>query len=835
MSLAKLTIYNTKQLEDAVRVYWEEEKIPEKTQTYNKKAKRFFLLDGPPYTNALPHIGHVKTTACKDIWTKYKQMQGFTGYLQPGFDCHGLPTEVMVEKELKVVSKSDIENKIGIAQFDAKCLEKAVNTEKNWVDYYKLLGAWRAYFTPYFTYKDYYIESAWWTAKQLHSKGLFIEGDRAIHWCPRCETSLSGYEVSDSYKDLQAPSMYLKFKVKNFDEFLLVWTTTPWTLPSNVAIAVHPQETYVRASCNGEKFILAKKRVEGVEKETGKKFKIISELSGSELDGLQYEPLMDFDSQKFIGGHKVILSIVIMANKKYKKHIMGSGQATANLEEYAEFVTMEAGSGLVHTSPANGQTDNFVGKYYNLPIVSTVDEKGRFIVSVGEFVGMTTSKADPLIIEHLEQRGKIFNVEYFTHRASVCWRCKTPLIFRLSKQWYLKVDPLKEKILAENENINWMPDFGKTKFQNWIADREDWCLSQQRYWGIPMPIWTCEKCNSHEIIGSRAELAEKSVAKLDVKKLTDLHRHAVDGIVLKCSACGGNAKRIRDIFTVWFDSGIAPWASLGYPFKNKELFESMFPVDLINESQDQVRGWFDSLMLCSVGVFGHAPYKAVGMMGWVVDEKGDKMSKSVGNVVPAAEGISKLGADVVRLYFCSEVAPWEVQKFSFEQAKKPKQALSILWNCFTFLETYKDANCKLKVLAPNNVKKFALEDKWILSRLDSTVAQFAKYMDLFEFHNAGRVAMEFIVDDLSRAYVKLIRDRMNAANADKTSRLQSEQTLGYCVYTISKLLAPITPFISDYIFLQLQPLFDEKLASVHLAILPTPSGFADVELEKQMK
>ncbi len=820
--MKKLTTYTVKELEEEVRAYWEKEKIPQKSQ--EKKAKKFFLLDGPPYTNALPHIGHVKTTACKDIWSKYQHMNGLTSFLQPGFDCHGLPTEVMVEKELGITSKSDIENKIGIAQFDAKCLEKAVNTEGKWVAYYKTLGSWRGYFEPYFTYKDYYIESAWWTVKKLHEKGLIVEGNRCIHWCPRCETSLSGYEVSDSYKDLQAPSIYIKFKVRNADENLLVWTTTPWTLPGNVAVSVHPEETYVRAKSENEVYILAKKRIESIEKETGKKFEIISEFPGSELDGLQYEPLLDIPSQKINGGHKVVLSIRIMTNKKYKKHSTGATQA--DLEEYQEFVTMDTGSGIVHTAVGHGPTDSYLGKYYNLPISSPVDEKGKFTKDAGEFAGLTTVKADPIIIEHLETRGKLFNVEYFTHRAAVCWRCKTPLIYRLSKQWYLKVDPIKEKILSENEKINWLPESGKAAFQNWIADREDWCLSQQRYWGIPMPIWTCEKCGSREIIGSRRELAEKSAAKIKEKSLTDLHRHAVDKIVLKCSACGGKANRIKDIFTVWFDSGVAPWASLGYPFQNKELFESMFPMDMINESQDQVRGWFDSLMLCSVGAFDKTPYRAVSMMGWVVDEKGEKMSKSKGNVIFAEDGIAKIGADVVRLYFCSEVAPWEVQKFSFEQAKKAKQALSILWNTHSFFETYRNKN----VLPLKDISKHPLEDKWLISRLNTTVKNVNENMKKFEFHLAGRNLMQFIVEDFSRTYVKLVRNRMSLT-ADSETKKQCEQVFLHCLNTTVKLLAPISPFITEYLYQQLKMVTKEKNESVHFAEFPV-AGKENKELEE---
>jgi len=399
-----------------------------------------------------------------------------------------------------------------------------------------------------------------------------------------------------------------------------------------------------------------------------------------------------------------------------------------------------------------------MGKHYALPMVSPVDEKGEFTKEAGQFAGKTTFEADPLIIKYLKENGKLLHVGNITHRAAVCWRCKTPLIFRLSRQWYLKVDLIKEKMLAENEEVRWMPEFGRVKFQNWLADREDWCLSQQRYWGIPIPFWVCEKCSAVEVIGSRKELMEKSASPLKQSDLVDLHRHVVDKIVLKCSACGGKSHRVNDIFNVWFDSGVAPWASLGYPHKNKELFESMFPVDLITESQDQIRGWFDSLMLCGVGAFGRSPYKAVSMMGWLLDEKGEKMSKSIGNVVWAADGISKLGADAIRLYLASEVAAWEVQKFSFEQARKTTQALGILWNCFTFYNTYRLQGRKPRLL--RGTDNIEIEDKWILSRLHSTVGAVTRALEEFNFHIAGRALMSFIVEDFSSVYVKLARDRM---------------------------------------------------------------------------
>ncbi len=875
--------YDQKAIEKSVLEFWEREKIPQGLAQQRMGAKKFFLLDGPPYANAQPHVGHVKTTACKDIWSRYKYMQGFDSVFIPGFDCHGLPTEVMVEKELGITTKSEIE-KIGVKKFDDTCLEKVNNTEKGWMAYYRELGAWRAFFSPYFTYKADYIESGWWTAKTLHDKGFMIEGERPIHWCPHCETSLSGYEVSDSYKEISDPSIFIKFKVQGREnEFLVVWTTTPWTLPGNVAVVAHPEEQYARVKLkqSGETLIIAQKRVEAVLQDAchlkPSDYEVLELVQGSSLDGLSYEPLLDVQQQLELNAtgkaHRVLMSIVIMANKKYKKHKMAKDDASAKSgaesnananasatisanaspanvssqaegskgfeeeerEEYEEFVTMNEGSGMVHCAPGHGQTDHYVGKYYGIPAVSPVDEHGCLTEKAGQFAGKFVKKADKEIIAWLEENNKVLHADYKTHRAALCWRCKTQLIFRLSRQWYLKVEPIKEKMIAANEEVKWLPEFGQTKFRNWVAEREDWCISQQRYWGIPMPIWICGKCNAKEVIGSVDELKKKAIAQTLPPDFSDLHRHTVDGIKLKCS-CGGEMQRVKDIFNVWFDSGIAPWASLGYPFKNKELFESMFPVDLVNESQDQIRGWFDSLMFSAMATFGKAPYKSVALMGWVLDEKGDKMSKSQGNVVWAKDGIEKLSADAIRLYYCFEVAPWEVQKFSLKNAGEVQRVLSILWNTLAFYQTYAGKDFAPSEMTANYLKTLEAEDKFIISRQNALALSVAGYLEKFEFQNAGRAICTFITDDFSRWYVKLVRDRTSstAAQADKEKAFS---TIHYVLATTAKLLAPITPFISEAVFQELKKrdaALKEK--SVHYAIFPKASEeFLDSAIESKMK
>jgi len=841
--------YDQKAMEAEITAMWEKEGIPTKISQQRVGKKTFFLLDGPPYANAEAHVGHVKTTTCKDIWSRFKLMQGFDSLFLPGFDCHGLPTEVMVEKELGIKSKSEIE-KIGVEKFDRMCLEKVTNTEKAWMAYYRNLGAWRAYYEPYFTYKDSYIESGWWTAKQLYDKGLMVEGEKPIHWCSHCETSLSGYEVSDSYKEVSDPSIFVKFPVKGKEkEFLLVWTTTPWTLLSNVAVAARGDETYAKVEYKGEKLILAKPRLEAIFSELLKakpeEYRVVEEFDGKDMDGLEYEPLLDMPSQQKLAGknaHKVILSVKVMMNKKYKKKMTkeendsegekaDSSKPSEAVEEYEEFVTMADGTGLVHCAPGCGQSDYFMGKHYNLPAISPVDVHGKFTADGGKWAGLYVKKADAEIMKDIEQRGLMLNADYKTHRTTLCWRCKTPLIFRLSKQWYLKVDPLKEKMLEENEGVTWYPAFGQLKFANWLSDREDWCISQQRYWGIPMPIWECKKCNEKQVIGSRDELLQKAAKKPD--DLSDLHRHTVDPIKLRCK-CGGEMERIPDIFNVWYDSGIAPWASLGYPFANKELFECVFPVDLIVESQDQIRGWFDSLMFASIGVFGRAPYKKVGLMGWVLDEKGEKMSKSLGNVVSATDAIAKLGADALRFYYCWEVPPWEVQKFSFKSASEIQRFLSILYNSYLFFETYLPEKFKPDEMTAEYCKSLPAEDRYIVSAANNLAEKVTKHLDAFEFQHAGRELLGFAVDSYSRWYVKLIRDR--ASGVDEKSKKQAFSTTYYVLVRLAKLLAPLAPFISERLYQNLKR-FDagEKWPSVHFAEYPAKDAkLVDDLLEERM-
>ncbi|MCX6767912.1 MAG: isoleucine--tRNA ligase [Candidatus Micrarchaeota archaeon] len=862
--------YDSAQVEALVRKYWDEKRVPQRLSEQRRGAKKFLLLDGPPYVNAEAHVGHVKTTACKDIWSRFMYMKGNDVFLQPGFDCHGLPVEVIVQKELGVESKQDIE-RMGIDKFDAKCLEKVLNNERLWMEYYKLLGAWRAYFEPYFTYKNSYIESAWWTVKRLHEKGFLVQGEAPTYWCPSCETVLSGYEVSDSYKDVSDPSVYLKFKIKGAkggNEFLLVWTTTPWTLPGNVAVFVHPDEIYVKAKvkATGEVLLLAEKRAGPVLDDllkwrAGKDYEIVGRVKGAELDGLEYEPILDVEQSRELKknpkAYRVCLSIPIMKFKKYKKHKMAHGKeeggkagktgesgasAAAAPEEFEEFVVMTDGSGLVHCAPGHGATDHYVGIHYGLPAVSPVDEQGRFTEKVGAWKGVFVKEADKAIVEKLEADGKLLHHSRITHSYPLCWRCKSPLIFRLTKQWYFKIDLIKEKMLEANEGVDWMPAFGKDAFRNWLEQSTDWCISRQRYWATPLPVWTCSKCGKIEVIGSVAELRNKAVR--DPGELKDLHRHTVDKILLKCGACGAEARRVPDVCDVWYDSGVAPWASLGYPLANKEFFEESFPVGLVNESQDQVRGWFYYLFFAAMAAFDKPAFKRVAMMGWVVDEKGEKMSKSLGNVVYAKAGVEKVGADVIRTYYCWETAPWDVQKFSFRTAEDVKRSLGILWNCFMFYKMYAAEGFKpgaVDAIAAGAFKN--VEDRWLLSRLNTMVSEADRHFSRFEFHHAGRKIIDFALNDFSRWYIKLARDRVSLESGEAKDRCLS--IIHHVLLSLAKAAAPVTPFLSEYLYDQLDGAAagaagraageSVKNESIHFCDYPvSDERFIDKPLEERM-
>jgi len=804
-------MYSCKEIEKDVQKLWKKKNIPEQIVEMDWKKKKFYLLDGPPYVNGIPHVGHVKTTTFKDIWGKFKYMQGYSVWFQPGFDCGGLPIENAVEKKLKIKSKSDIEKKIGVDTFIDECKKFAKGNEPKWLELYKAMGAWRGWLTPYLTSEDYYLESGWWTVKNLFEKGMLVEGFRPGFWCPKCETVLAGYEVTDSYKDLEDYSVFIKFPVGGKEkEFFLVWTTTPWTLPANVAICVHPDEIYVKIEMDGEILILAEKRLEIFE-HMGLGYTILDRMKGKELEGIKYEPVLDVPVQeelkKISNAHQVIASIKLM-----KKRVASKIQEKKGIETEDEFdhiVTMDTGSGIVHIAPGHGDVDNQIGKHYNLPEISPVDERGCLTEEAGEFAGIFVKDADEKIIKKLKETGRLLHSGKIVHSYPLCWRCKQPLIYRMSKQWFLKIDSAREKMISESNHTAWLPGFAKERFNNLLAEAPDWAVTRQRYWGIPLPVWICEGCGSKSVIGSRAELKERAIEKIDEKG--GIHKNVVDKIHLKCQ-CGSKMNRDPNIMDVWFDSGISPWASLGYPYANKAIFEKLWPADLIDESQDQIRGWFYTLMFCGVTTFNSSPYKIVCLNGWTLDEKGDKMSKSLGNVILAEDACSELGADALRLYYCHDVAPWETQKFSLKNAQTVGRSLNTLWNTYVYFKTY----CRKS----EDKKNLQIEDEWILSKLNSLMGRMTEDMEKFHFHSAGRNVMNFIVNDFSRTYIKIIRDRSdNGVDYIMTEVLEK----------VARILAPIAPFISEYIY---NDIFSE---SVHLQSWPNALKSAvNEELEKEM-
>jgi len=721
----------------------------------------------------------------------------------------------MVEKKLKLQSKKDIE-KLGVDKFMKICRESAALNKDLWLEVYDNLGSYYSSKEPYLTYDNSYIESAWWAFNTLWNKDMVYEGKKPVFWCPKCQTALAGYEVTDSYKNVRDPSIFIKFKVKGTkDDNLLIYTTTPWTLPANVAIACKDDEDYVKVKTEKDGNLILAKNCLKTLKDLDVKFEVLETFKGKKLVGTKYESILDVPIQRELDKNpnalKVYASIPILKERVASKIGAKKGISTKDVHEH--FVSVEEGTGLVHTAPGHGKTDNEVGIHYNIPMISPLDDECKFTDEVGQFKGEFVKQADHAISEVLHKTGRLLHYSTIEHSYPLCWRCKAPLIFRLSNQWFLKIESVKKKMLKANEDINWQPEFARERLRNWITNAEDWNFSRQRYWGIPIPIWKCE-CGEVITIGSFDELKKKSIKKIP----DNFDLHTVNNVHLKCK-CGKNVSRINDIFDVWFDSGCAPFASLGYPFQNKKLFEEHYPVSRINESQDQIRGWFYHLMFCGIAVFNKEPYKTISMPGWVLDKNAEKMSKSLGNVIGAKDALEEVGADALRFYYCWDVDPSSTQKFNMETVKNEMgKVFNTLWNLHVFVLSQADKLEKLSVKE--------LEDKWIISRLNTTIKEVSENLESFNLHLAGRVVQNFLVDDLSRTYVQLIRDRL----IDDKNPLS---IINHCLTKTLILIASISPFITEKIYQNMKKLNRGLKASIHLEELPKAEN-SNLKLEEDM-
>ncbi|MBI4177575.1 MAG: isoleucine--tRNA ligase [Candidatus Aenigmarchaeota archaeon] len=756
--------YRPLELEKRVMESWKGAGIFKKYMLNRKGSKKYYFLDGPPYATGSIHLGTALNKTLKDFFIRFFSSLGYDVAMQPGYDTHGLPIENKIEKQLGFRTKDDIE-KFGIGKFNSECRNFATKFIGVMNDQFKNLGVWMDWENPYLTLDKSYIEGAWHTFKKGFENGLLYKGNYPVHVCPRCETSLAFNEIE--HKEVNDNSIYVKFKIRDSNDSLLVWTTTPWTLPSNTGIMVNPNYEYVRVKSGKDVFILAKELAEKVML-IGKAeyFEIIGTIVGSQLVGMEYEnPLKDLPLQKNIAGR-----------------VVPSDQ----------HVTLDEGTGLVHLAPGHGKEDFMVGLKNNLPVLSPLTMGGKFKAEAGWLEGKFAKAADREIIEKLRERDALFAVEPTTHEYPKCWRCDSALLFIAVPQWFFRVSAIREKLIEENKKVNWFPSFASNNFESWLLSLSDWPISRQRYWGIPLPIWECEKCGSVRVIGSSKELGAG---------IEDLHRPHIDEVTFRCD-CGGTMKRIPDVLDVWFDSGVAAWASTGA--YNGEKFEA---ADLNIEGPDQFRGWWNSQIITSVITFGKAPFRNVLLHGKVLDLRGAKMSKSRGNVVTPEEVIEKYGRDALRLYLLGLPAG-EDFAFNMESVKETTNILNTLWNSFSFLESY----CKNVEKPP----KLNFEDEWIMYRINNVVAACRKNNESYNASESVRIIRDFILKDFSRWYIRLIRDRTwpSYEGADKNAAFYA---MYYVFGKLVRLLAPVCPFISEEIY----KFVSGKKESVHLEDWPT--------------
>ena len=785
--------------EREVEKFWRENHIFEKSIEDRKDAPTYMFYDGPPTANGKPHIGHALTRVIKDMIPRYRTMKGYKVPRKAGWDTHGLPVEIEVEKELGINGKEQIEG-YGVAPFIEKCKESVWKYKGMWEEFSDVIGFWADMNDPYVTYHDSYIESEWWALKQIWDKGLLYKGFKVVPYCPRCGTPLSSHEVAQGYKDVKERSAIVRFKKKDENVYFLAWTTTPWTLPSNVALCVNPDEDYVKVKHGDYTYILANALVETVLKED---YTVLETYKGKDLEGIEYEPLWSG------------------LNVKSKAWFVVCDN----------YVTLTDGTGIVHIAPAFGEDDSRIGRNYDLPFVQLVDAQGN-LTKETKWEGVFVKDADKLVLKDLDENGKLFDAPVFEHSYPHCWRCNTPLIYYARESWYIKMTAVKKDIIRNNNTINWIPEsIGKGRFGDWLENIQDWAVSRNRYWGTPLNVWICD-CGHMHSIGSVEEL--KSMSK-NCPDNIELHRPYIDEVTITCPECGKEMRRTPEVLDAWFDSGSMPFAQHHYPFENHEKFEAQFPADFISEAVDQTRGWFYSLLAISTLIFNKAPYKNVIVMGHVQDEDGQKMSKSKGNAVDPMDALNKFGADAIRWYFYVNSAPWLPNRFHDKAVEEgQRKFLGTLWNTYAFYVLYADIDNFDPTKYSLDYDKLSVMDKWLLSKLNTLVKTVDEYLSNYKITETAR-ALQSFTDDMSNWYVRRCRERFWAKGMEQ-DKINAYMTLYTALITLSKIAAPMIPFMTEEIYQNLVRSVDKNAPeSIHLTDFPAVNEeFIDKELEVSM-
>ena len=791
------TDMNFVEREKQVEKFWEDNQIFEKSMKVREGNPSYVFYDGPPTANGKPHIGHVETRVIKDMIPRYRTMKGYQVPRKAGWDTHGLPVELEVEKKLGLDGKDQIE-KYGVEPFIEQCKESVWKYEGMWEDFSHTVGFWADMKNPYVTYHNDYIESEWWALKEIWKKGLLYEGHKIVPYCP-----LSSHEVAQGYKDVKERSAVVRFKVKGEDAYILAWTTTPWTLPSNVALCVNPDEDYVKVTSKGYTYYMAAALVDTV---LGEGAEILEHYQGKDLEFKEYEPLFPY-AEKRIGNKKAYYVVC------------------------DTYVTLTDGTGVVHIAPAFGEDDSKVGHRYDLPFVQLVNEKGEMTEET-PWAGTFCKKADMAVLQALEDKDLLFDAPLFEHSYPHCWRCDTPLIYYARETWFIRMTAVKEDLIRNNNTINWIPEsIGKGRFGDWLENVQDWGLSRNRYWGTPLPVWQCE-CGHQDCIGSIEELKEKADNCPDD---IELHRPYIDAVTIKCPKCGKEMHRVPEVIDCWFDSGSMPFAQHHYPFENKEIFEKQFPAQFISEAVDQTRGWFYSLLAISTLLFNKAPYENVIVLGLVQDENGQKMSKSKGNAVDPFDALQTYGADAIRWYFYTSSAPWLPSRFAGKTVVEgQRKFMGTLWNTYAFFVLYANIDNFDATKYSLEYDKLAVMDKWLLSRLESTVKAVDDNLANYRIPEAAK-ALQSFVDDMSNWYVRRSRERFWAKGMEQ-DKINAYMTLYTALVTVAKAAAPMIPFMTEDIYQNLVKSIDASAPeSIHLCDFPeVHENWIDPKMEEDM-